>query len=349
MKTIVLLVGLMSFTFLAIVNAQDKDKDKEIKKRPEIDRTLNNNTGVPLKLIISIPLPGVSGRIDHMAYNSKQQTIYVAALGNNTVEVVDLKSNKVIHSIKGLSEPQGIRYIPENNVVFIANGGNGECNVFNADSYQKISSVKLDGDADNVRYNPATKRVYVGYGDGAIAVIDATTFKQLADVKLPTHPESFQIMGNDKLFVNVPNTHLINVIDLKKNLIVATWKVEEASSNFPMALDTTNHRLFIGCRHPAKLLIIDTETGKTTTSLDIDSDTDDVFYDGPSKQIYVSCGSGSIDLIKQIDADNYKTVSKIETRSGARTSLYIPERNELIVAAPARSGKDAQLMIFSKR
>ena len=308
----------------------------------------NNNADALLKLIGTIPLPGVNGRIDHMAYNSKQQIIYVAALGNNTLEVVDLKNKKVIHSIKGLSEPQGIRFIPESNVIFVANGENGVCNVFNADTYQQITSIKLDGDADNVRYDPVAKRIYVGYGSGGIAIIDAVTFKQLADIKLSGHPESFQL-DNKKIFVNVPDAHLLEIIDVDKKSIEAKWKVEEATSNFPMALDATNHRLFIGCRHSAKLLVLNNETGNTITSLETSGDTDDVFYDPVTKQIYMSCGGGYVDIFKQIDPDKYETVSKIETRSGARTSLFVPELNQLIVAAPARSGNEAQLMIYEKK
>ncbi len=138
-----------------------------------------------IEFVTSIKLPDVTGRIDHLAYNSKNLTVFVAALGNNTVEVVDLKSKKVIHTIKGLHEPQGIKYIPENNVIFVANGENGECDVFNADSYQLITSMKTAGDADNVRYDSSSERIFVGYGDGAIAIIDAKTYKQLSEIKLP--------------------------------------------------------------------------------------------------------------------------------------------------------------------
>ena len=307
----------------------------------------NSNPDVSLKLITSVVLPNVSGRIDHLAYDSRRHFVYVAALGNNTVEVVDVKNAKVVHTIKDLNEPQGIRYIPESNVIFIANGDNGACDVFNADSYQKITSVKLESDADNVRYDSVAKRIYVGYGSGSIAIIDATTYKQLADIKLPGHPESFQF-NNKRIFVNVPDAHLIEIIDLEKMSIESRWKIEEATSNYPMALDANNHRIFIGCRQPAKLLVIDTGSGKTIASLDTDSDTDDIFYDSSSKLIYMSCGSGNIDIVKQIDPDKYKVVSKIETRDGARTSLFVPELHQLFVAAPSRYGKEAQLMIYEK-
>ena len=313
-------------------------------------QTNKNNTGASLVLTASIPLPGVSGRIDHLAYNSKLQVIYVAALGNNTMEVVDLKSKKVIHTITGLSEPQGIRYIDASNSIFVANGENGECDVFNAESYQRITSFKLAGDADNVRYDPVSGRIYVGYGDGGIAIIDAKTFKQLADIKLPGHPESFQLDHDaNKIFVNIPDAQMLVVIDLTTNTIADKWKIETARANFPMALDTDNNRLFIGCRNPAELLVMNTENGKTVATLEIDSDTDDIFYDRSSKQIFVSCGGGYIDVIRQSLPDKYESGSRTESRSGARTSLFVPELNQLIVAAPARSGKEAQLMIYQTK
>ena len=116
-----------------------------------------------------------------------------------------------------------------------------------------------------------------------------------------------------------------------------------------MALDAINHRLFLGCRNPAKILVINSESGITLAQIDIDSDTDDVFYDSPSKQIYVSCGGGFVDIIKQFGPDKYAVTTRIESRTGARNSLFVPELNQLLVAAPARLGSEAQLMIYEKK
>lgn len=305
------------------------------------------NSDAPLKLVTTISLPGVNGRIDHLAYNGKKQLIYIAALGNNTVEVVDMRNKKVIHTIKGLAEPQGIIYVPESNTIFVANGDNGVCNVFSANTYQPVTSLKLKGDADNVRHDVISKKIYVGYGGGGIAIIDALTFKQLGNVDLPGHPESFQLdRVSKKLFVNIPGARLIDVIDFNNHTIEAKWKLKEAASNFPMALDTAGHRLFIGCRHPSKLLVIDTGTGKTVTTLDIDNDADDIFYDAKSGRLYVSCGGGYIDVFRQTDQNKYETLPKTETQAGARTSLFVPELNSLFVAAPARMGNEARLIIY---
>jgi YVTN family beta-propeller protein len=300
-----------------------------------------------LKLIATIPLPNVSGRIDHLSFDHKHQIIFVAALGNNTVEVVDLKNKKVIHTIKDLHEPQGVAFIPENNSIFVANGDNGECDIFNADSFQKITAIKLPGDADNVRYDAADKKIYVGYGNGGIAIIDATTFKLITEIKLSGHPESFQIdKSAKKIYVNVPDEKQIEIIDLEKNIVTDRWKMTEATSNFPMALDETNHRLFVGCRHPAKLLIIDTQTGKTISSFSTDNDADDIFYNRGSKEIYLSCGGGYVDVFKQTDANTYAANGKVSTHPGARTSLFIPELNQLIVASPSGLNSNHSLLIY---
>jgi YVTN family beta-propeller protein len=300
-----------------------------------------------LKLIGSISLPKVSGRIDHLSYDSKNQKLFIAALGNNTVEVVDLKNRKVIHSIKNLDEPQGVIFIPENNSLFIANGANGECDIFKTDSFQKTNTIKLSGDADNVRYDEVEKRIYVGYGNGGIAIIDATTFKLINEIKLSGHPESFQIdKSAKKIYANVPDENQIEVIDLEKNLVIDKWKMHDASSNFPMALDETNHRLFVGCRHPAKLLIINTQTGKTISTFSIDSDVDDLFYNRTNKEIYLSCGGGYIDVLKQTDANTYTVNGKVSTHSGARTSLLLPELNQLIVASPLGFNSNASLLVY---
>ena len=300
-----------------------------------------------LPLIGTIALPAVSGRIDHLAFDPISQYIFVAALGNNSLEVVDLKDNKCIHSIQKLSEPQGIVFIRESNTIFVANGGNGVCDVFNANTFQKITAIQLPGDADNVRYDSISKKVYVGYGNGGIAIIDASTFKQVADIKLQGHPESFQLdIAAKKIYVNVPDKQQVEIIDLDKQIVVDRWKLTAAKSNFPMALDAANHRLFIGCRHPAKLLVLDAETGKLSTAIDTDSDVDDIFYNPKNGSIYLSCGGGYIDIFKQETANRYTLIEKIPSRSGARTSLFIPQSDRLIVASPKSFSSGAALLVY---
>lgn len=301
----------------------------------------------PLRLVQTIPLPDVDGRIDHMAVDLKGQRLFVAALGNNTVEVLDLRAGKRVHSITGLREPQGVGFVPEFNKLFIANAKNGACDVFDASSFKRIKSIKLSDDADNVRYDAAAHRVYVGYGSGGLAIIDAAAGDQLGDIKLEGHPESFQLeKSGTRAFVNIPTAQKIVVVDRDKRTTVASWPTGGTAANFPMAIDETHHRLFVGFRKPAKLVVFDTETGKIIASLDSAGDADDVFYDGSHGRVYVSGGEGFISIFQQIDADHYKPIMKIATASGARTSLFVPELNRLYLAVPHRGSQKAELRVY---
>jgi hypothetical protein len=300
-----------------------------------------------LKLEKIIPLPGVKGRIDHLDVNVKDGVVYIAALGNNTLEAVDLQRGKVIQSIKRLDEPQGVGFIPQTNEVFVANGGNGLCYFYNAVTFQKVAAIHLSSDADDVRYDASTGKIYVGYGEGGIAVIDAATHRQTADVKLPVHPEGFQIDKKaGKLFVNLPDAHAVGEIDLKSMKLIKEWKTGSLYANFPMTLDTIHQLLFIGYRRPARLAVLDSQLGKMIMMKTMTGDADDLYYDVATQRIYVSGGSGYIDIFKQRDPRTYIQIAHIPSRSGARTSLFIPQLHLFLLAARASGGELAQMMVY---
>jgi DNA-binding beta-propeller fold protein YncE len=297
-----------------------------------------------------IPLPGVEGRIDHLAVDLKRQHLFVAALGNDTLEVLDLRAGKHLHSIKGLQKPTGVAVVPEFNRLFAASGDGASCEIFRADTFSPVQGVKSLPDADNVRYDGTAKHVYVGYGDGGLAILDAATGKRLDDVRLAGHPESFQLeKSGTRIFINVPAAHHIAVVDRPGRAVVSTWPLDGVRSNFPMALDEANHRLFIGCRNPARLLVYDTTTGRATTSLEIGDDTDDLFYDAEQKRLYVSCGAGLINLIHQEGADRYHSIGSIPTAAGARTALFVPELKRFYLAVPHRGTQGAHIRVYAVR
>lgn len=301
----------------------------------------------PLKLVQTIPLPGVEGRIDHLGGDIKGQRLFVAALGNNTLEIIDLALGKRVQSIKGLREPQGVAYVPELDQIVVANGDDGTVRTIDAKTFATISSVMLGDDADNVRYDAMNGRLVVGYGAGALGFIDARTHKVIGTVKLAAHPESFQLeKARPTIYVNVPNANQIAAIDSSKQSVIATWPVGQYRANFPMALDEAHHRLFVGTRNPAKLVVLDTETGKEITALNISGDTDDLFFDRDASRIYVSAGEGYIDVVRQIDADHYEPVNRIGTASGARTSLFVPDLHRLYLAVPHRGGQETAIRVY---
>jgi DNA-binding beta-propeller fold protein YncE len=291
-----------------------------------------------------ILLPGVEGRIDHMDFDAAGQRLFVCALGNNTLEVIDLKKNERAHSITGLNSPQGVAYIPELNRIFVTNDKGGICKFYDAKSYQPVGELNLGDDADNVRYDASAKLVDVGYGNGGIALFSAVDGKSVGSIKLPAHPEAFALEKQGRrIFANVPNPNQVAVIDRERRAVIATWKADDASGNFPIALDEGNHRLFIGCRNPSKLVVLNTESGEVVASIGMSGDADDVFYDAKRHRVYAICGAGRIDVIEQADANAYKISSTVETSIGARTGLFVPERDTLFVAVPHRGSQPAEI------
>ncbi len=301
----------------------------------------------PLTLKQTIPLPGVEGRIDHFALDASGERLFVCALGNNTVEVIDLRSCQRIHSITGLGSPQGIAYIPEFNRLFVANDKGGVCNIYDGNSLQPVGQFSLKDDADNVRYDIATKQICVGFGSGGIAIINSAEGKQAGSIKLAAHPEAFELEKNGRrIFVNVPNSRHVAVIDRDKGEVITRWNTDLAFGNFPMAFDEADHRLFIGCRLPSKLVVLNTDAGDVVAKIDISGDCDEVFYDGKRHRVYAICGAGKIDIIEQADANTYNASAKIDTAKGARTGLFVPERDTLFVAVPHGGLQQAEIRCY---
>ena len=301
-----------------------------------------------LRLVQTVPLPGVAGRFDHFAADTKGRRLFVAALGNNTLEVIDLAAGARLKSVPGMSKPQGVLYLPALQQIVVANGGDGTVKFLSGTDYRVLHTLTGFEDADNVRLNPATQRVWVGYGDGALAEIDPLKPEPLARVTLPAHPESFQIEpGGSRLFVNLPEAHQVAVLAPATHAVTGHWPMEKFHANFPMALDEANGRVFVGCRRPPRLLVLDAKTGQSVADLPLSGDTDDLFFDATRKRIYVSCGEGFIDCLQQTGPDHYELLLKLPTREGARTSYFSPELGHLYLAVPQRGSHDAELGVYT--
>lgn len=300
-----------------------------------------------LRLTQSIALPDVKGRIDHFALNAKTAQLFMAALGNDTIEVLDLQTGQRIRSIRECRKPQGVLYLPSSKQICVANGGSGIVKFHDAATGALVKQLDGMNDADNVRLDARTKTIYVGYGDGALAVISAESLIKTDDIKLAGHPESFQLEQNGpRIFVNVPDVGHVAVVDREKRAVIATWPLTGFKANFPMALDETHQRLFIGCRNPARLLVLDTRDGRKVADLAISGDTDDLFYDVARQRIYISCGEGFLNVIKQVNADTYELQEKTATALGARTSFFNAASGELYLAVPSRGKQSAEVRVY---
>jgi hypothetical protein len=298
--------------------------------------------------VATIQLPNVSGRIDHMAYDSGMKRLFVAALGNNSVAIVNVNSGRFERSLNRFSEPQGVVYVSTYDQVYVSNGGTGIVNVLQASSLASVANISLGSDADNMRYDSASNLVYIGYGQGAVAVLNAATRVIHGTVQLSGHPEGFQVdTTSGRMFVNVPTSGYIAVASTATYTVTQRWPLSNATGNYPMALDLAHGRLFVGSRSPAQLMVIDTGTGKTIATLNVPADPDDIHYDGENGCIFVSSGSGYLTVVKEDDPFHFSVVREIATSANARTSLLVQEQGLFFVAAPA--SQNAQAMTFEYR
>jgi DNA-binding beta-propeller fold protein YncE len=288
---------------------------------------------VPLVVESKIALGEVHGRIDHLGVDLKRHRLYVAELGNDSVGVVDLEAGKTVQTIRGLKEPQGIGYEPTTDTLYVANARDGSVRMFQGADLAPLGSIELGDDADNVRIEEGARRVWVGYGGGALAVIDANTRRKVADIPLKAHPESFRLEATGAhVFVNVPDAGQIIVVDRNAQKVAASWKTDDLHSNFPLALNDTDEILAV-FRRPSRLAVY-RKDGQRTQALETCGDSDDLFVDSKRHRVYVTCGEGFIDVFSR-DAKGYQHIGRLATSSGARTSLFVPELDRLYLAVRA--------------
>jgi DNA-binding beta-propeller fold protein YncE len=298
----------------------------------------------PLVLERTIPLPGVKGRIDHLALDAAGHRLFVAALGNNTVEVVDLRQSLRIARIVGQSEPQGLAWLADRRELVVASG-DGQVGFYEGQTFKALAVLKLGDDADNVRVEPTTGRPVVGFGKGGLAILDPARRALAKTVRMPGHPESFRIEGG-RAYVNVPDAGRIVVADLAGGGEIASWPTPGARWNFPMAIDAPRKVLAVVFRLPARLRLIDPDSGRALSNMPTCGDADDLFFDSPRRRLYVICGSGAVDVFQARGPADYAPLARVATRGGARTGLYSAEDDRLYVAARATGDQPAGILVF---
>jgi DNA-binding beta-propeller fold protein YncE len=295
-------------------------------------------------------MPDVKGRIDHMAVDPAGKRLFVAALGNKTVEVIDLQAQKVEKRLTGFGEPQGVLVDPGSGRLVVTDGESDHATVFDATTLAPAAQVALPQDGDNVRLERSTGRVWVGagaHGSSALVAVDPSSGKVIDKIALSGHPESFQLeQQGERIYVNVPTAMRIQVVDRREKKVIANWSVP-ATMNFPMALDEQSKRLFVGTRTPARLIVYDTVSGKPVATMPAVGDTDDVFYDAQARRVYVAGGEGAVQVFQRDAADGYTLVDTVATRKGARTALFDPGQRKLFVAVPKRDPEAAEIRVFS--
>src|ERR1700681_3723133 len=340
MKKFVLINGL-SLVMLGIISSYGSKKVVAQNSTREI---------LPLQLEEQIPVPSVAGRIDHFSADAKRKRLFVSALGNNSVEVIDVFAGRVVHSIKGLAEPQGPLYVPAVDKLYVANAEDGKVKVYDGATYTLRKTLDFGKDPDNMRYDEASKTVFVGFGedDGGIAMIDPKTDERVGQMyKTEGHPESFQVEASGgHIFVNVPDAgNVVESIDQKTGAMTK-WSLKGLRANYAMALNEEDHRLFTITRKTPMMVVLDTQSGKEVARLRAAGECDDVFFDASRRRIYVIGGEGIIGVFQQNDPDHYELVANVPSAVGIRTGYFFAKRDRFYVAVPAKGNEPAQVWTY---
>jgi DNA-binding beta-propeller fold protein YncE len=285
-----------------------------------------------------------------MSADAGRQRLFAAASTNTTLEIIDLKLGKPWRTLPG-EKPAAARYAPEFDQLYVTRGQS--LYIYDGKTYDVIATIDLGSNLDELQYDARTRRLYVGCMSAdktGIAVISIPDGKLLGKIVLPDKPQGFAVEhSGNRIFANMPDLRQVAVMDGEKRVLLTTWQLDPGLANMPMGLDEAQHRLLVGTRHPAQLLVLDTATGKAIARIDTNSDADDLFYDPANKNIYVSCGEGFVAVVQQLDADHYKLLARVPTVAGARTSTFSVELNSLYLGVPQRGDQPAELRIFKVR
>lgn len=310
----------------------------------------------PLQLVGTIPLPGLhDGDPDHFAVDLKGHRLFLAAEENSKVEIIDTRTNKLIHTITGLKAPHSIVFRPHLDKLFVVDGEASEIKIYRSDNYKLIGHIPLSIDADSMAYDPVTKYMYVVNGGreahtpySFISIVDTTHAKKLADIKINSNRLEALALENSGslLYFNITGDNAVGVINRVKRSLVNTWSISSiAHQNVPLAFDEADHRLFVVTREPGKLIVLDSMSGNVVTSMPCVDFSDDAVYDAKNKRIYVA-GTDFVDVFQQQDPDHYSRLAEVPGSYRAKTAILVPELNRYYLGVPRHGSQEAEVRIF---
>jgi DNA-binding beta-propeller fold protein YncE len=266
--------------------------------------------------------------------------------------VMDIRTNKLIHTLSDLDEPHSMLFLPAAKQLWVIAGGAAK--IFDTGTYALAETVKLTDGADSSAYDPAKHLLYVAAGgsDAKLAyslinIVDTTTRKKVGDIKVDsTNIEAMGIEKNGpRILANVRDKSFVGVIDREKKAVISTWPLGELHGNTPLIFDEANHRIFVAGRKPPMFEVLDSDSGKIIATLPTAEMTDDMAFDPAGKRIYVACNDFSV-VYSQKDADHYEELGRVPTGFRAKTAIFVPQLKRYYVAAPRHEKEMAKVLVF---
>jgi DNA-binding beta-propeller fold protein YncE len=320
------------------------------------NRASSASANSPLKLIGTIPLPTLhDGDFDHFAPDLAGHRLFLTAEENGQVLVFDTGTNELIHTIVDVKAPHSALYRQDLKKLFIVDGDDSSVKAYQGDTYKQVGRVDLAADADSMVYDDATKYMYVvNGGRGAktaysyITAVDTTKFEKAKEIKVDSdRVEAMALERNGpRLFCNITGKNAVGVFDRSTGALLATWMLPAGiRQNVSLALDETNHRLFVVTRQPGKLIVLNSDDGKVVTSVPAVGMVDDLAYDEKQKRLYLA-GDQFVDIFEQKDADHYSLLGKTPGSFRAKTGILVPELHRYFLAVPHHQQKIAEVRVY---
>jgi len=340
--------------FTSGIAAQTKSHaTQRTKEEKPQSKTIVNS---PLKLLSSIPLATLKeGDFDHFAIDLEGHRLFLTAEENGKLLVFDTNSNKLIHTIEDLKAPHAVLYRKEFNKLFVVDGDESAVNIYDAQNYPLLAKVELAADADSMAYDAAAKYMYVVNGGreaktpySFITVVDAAASKRVRDIKINSDRVEAVVLekSGPRLFCNITGTDTVGVMDRTQSSLQNEWKLPTGvHQNVALALDEKNHRLFVVARKPGRLVVLDSENGKTIASLPAVGMVDDMAYDADHQRLYLA-GDQFVDVFTQKDADHYALLARIPGGFRAKTGILVPELNRYYLAVPRHGTSAAKVNMY---
>jgi DNA-binding beta-propeller fold protein YncE len=309
-----------------------------------------------LKLVQTVPLPGFTGDFDHFAVDSARGRLLLAAEDHATLEVFDLKTMKHLQTIKGFGAPHSILVRPGASTTLVTDSGPEMSKLMDASTYAVKGKVTLIPGADSIGYDAAANLVYVVTGGkdvkmatSEVAEVDPDSGKKLGAITTQSnHTEAMALeQHGNRLFVNLTDKSTVEVIDRSAMKKLAEWPVKLAQQNSPIAFDEAAHRLYLACRQPGMLVVMNSDNGAPVASLPGPARADDIVFDASAHRLYMLGGEGYIGVYDVSAPDHPKLIAKVPSAPGAKTGLLSPDAHKLYVAAsPGDTKALAKVLVF---
>jgi DNA-binding beta-propeller fold protein YncE len=312
--------------------------------------------GSSVKLIKSVDLPGYTGDFDHFAVDYDRNRLLLAAEDHGTLEIFDLNNLNHLNSIAGFGNPHSILVRKGIPTVFITDSEKQGPTIRSADTYAKKQSVALTPGSDTAKYDASSNILYVVTGGkdvdmktANLEAVNPDTGAKLGSITFSdNHVEAMAFVdGDPRLFINLAQTNKIAVVDRKAMKVLATWPVPPAKQNAMVAFDPSQHRLYIVCRDPGMVVVMNSDTGAVVATQPAPLRADEVQYDAAAHRLYVPGGEGYMGIYDTSDLDHLKLLEKVTTAPGAKTGLLLPASHRLFLAvSPGETKSMAKVLTY---